>query len=351
MTLPSIPPLDPAAVAAIQRELDNKTKPLGSLGRLETLTARYAAIRGRNDLRAPKKAMVIMAADHGVAAAGVSAFPQSVTEQMLRNFAAGGAAINAFAKNAGATLTVVNLGTLGETPPGVIDARVRQSSNNLLETEALTEAEVWAALDVGVKLAAKLAAEGVTLVGVGEMGIGNTTVAACLCAAFCRTQGTPWVGRGTGIDDSALARKRAVVEAALARHQPNPSTPIRVLCQLGGLEVIGLAGLMLGAASQRMAVIVDGFITSAAALAAVALNETVKHYLFASHLSTEPGHRLALDQLGLSPVLDLQCRLGEGTGAALAMPLFDAGVTMLLEMATFESANVDRRTEATQTTT
>jgi nicotinate-nucleotide--dimethylbenzimidazole phosphoribosyltransferase len=345
MMLPSISPVDAAVVARVQQELDNKTKPLGSLGRLETLTSRYAAILGRDKLSAPKKAVVVMAADHGVAAAGVSAFPQSVTEQMLRNFAAGGAAINALAKSAGASLTVVNLGTLGETPQGVVNARIRQSSNNLLEMEALTEADVWAALEVGVKLAAELRAQGVTLLGVGEMGIANTTVAACLCAAFCRTDGTAWVGRGTGIDDAALARKHAVVEAALARHQPNPKNPIRVLCQLGGLEVIGLAGLMLGAASQRMAIIVDGFITSAAALAAAALDETVKHYLFASHLSTEPGHRLALNQLGLEPVLDLQLRLGEATGAALAMPLFDAGVAMLLEMATFESANVARRSE------
>jgi nicotinate-nucleotide--dimethylbenzimidazole phosphoribosyltransferase len=343
MQLPAVPTLDSEAITRAQRELDTKTKPPGSLGRLEHLAARYVAIRGREHLKLPVAEIVIMAADHGIAAASVSAYPQAVTEQMLLNFARGGAAINAIARATRARLTVVNVGVLGNNPEGVLDHRVRAGSRNLLEEEALTADEVERALEVGFTIAEQLAARGVSVVALGEMGIGNTTVASLLSAVFTGAPIDALVGRGTGLDDAALVRKRDVVTRALAKHLPERAQPLRVLAQVGGLEIIALAGLAIGAASRRIGVVLDGFIATSAALVAVQLSPNVKQYLFASHNSVEPGHRVILETLGLEPVLDLQLRLGEGTGAALALPLFEAGVRLFLEMATFASAGVSGR--------
>ncbi len=339
LTLPTVSAPSSLALEQAWRVLDDKTKPARSLGRLEEVAARWAALGHA----APRPTVVVAAADHGVAEEGVSAFPQAVTRQMLLNFARGGAAINALCNAAGANLVVIDVGTLGPTPAGVLDGKVREGSRNLAREAALTAAEVRAAVKRGCDLGLDLARQGVNIVGLGEMGIGNSTVAAVLTAAF--TQNTPRsvVGRGTGIDDPTLARKVSVVERALALHTPDPSNPWRVLEQLGGLEVCALCGVAIGAASRGLAVLMDGFISSAAMLPAVALQPALAGYLFASHVSREPGHALVLRALGQRPMLDLELRLGEGSGAALSLPLFEAAHRVYSEMATFEGAEVSRR--------
>jgi nicotinate-nucleotide--dimethylbenzimidazole phosphoribosyltransferase len=338
--LPQVEGVDPALLAQAWSQLDAKTKPPRSLGRLEDVAARYAALHG---LRLPdtwRPCIVVMAADHGVASAGISAYPQVVTSQMLHNFANGGAAINALCRAADAELCVVNVGTLGDTPAGVLDRRVRAGSRNLLEENALSQAEVEQALQVGLELARELCARGVNLVGLGEMGIGNTTIAALLTAVFTGHPAAELVGRGTGIDDGALLRKQHVVQRALQLHQPDPKAPLEVLAQLGGLEIVALCGLTLGCAAQRVPVLLDGYITTAAALAAQALQPRVCDYLFASHRGAEPGHQVALKHLGLTPLIELDLRLGEGSGAALCLPLIKAASRIYSEMATFASAGV-----------
>lgn len=375
--LPRVPLVNPQAMERMWQILDSKTKPPRSLGRLEELAVRFGALRltPEQAITAPlstrraigltyRAAVVIAAADHGIVDEGVSAYPQTVTEQMLLNFEAGGAAINALCKAAGAELIVVDVGTkrtqlrdangVKEAEPAttrvtaeqsfVRDWRVRAGSGNLAQESALELEDVQDAVNLGLNLAVELDRCGNTVVALGEMGIGNTTVASVLTAVFCRVNDAHeralLVGRGTGVDDAGLQRKRAAVERALALHRPNPDRPWEVMCQVGGLEVAFLAGLAIGAAAHRMAVVLDGFISTAAALLANAISPEVKSYLFASHRSVEPGHTVALKQLGLDPYLDLNLRLGEGSGAALALPLFAAATAIVNEMATFESAGV-----------
>lgn len=375
--LPRVPLVNPQASERLWQILDTKTKPPRSLGRLEELAARYGALRltpdqavtlpvsGRKPVRLGyRAAVVVAAADHGVIDEGVSAYPQSVTEQMLLNFEAGGAAINALCKAAGAELIVVDVGTkrlLPQTAAGpkegepattrvaaemspVRDWRVRAGSANMARGNALELDDVEQAINLGLNMALELDRCGNTVVALGEMGIGNTTVASVLTAAFCGVTEPAeigkLVGRGTGVDDAGLIRKCVAVERTLSLHKPDPSQPWQVLTQVGGLEIVFLAGLAIGAAAQRMAVVLDGFISTSAALVANALCPDVKQYLFASHRSVEPGHQLALKHLGLEPYLDLQMRLGEGSGAALALPLFAAATAIVNDMATFESAGV-----------
>lgn len=377
--LPRVPLVNPRAIERLWQVLDGKTKPPRSLGRLEELAVRFGALRltpeqavtlpvsGRKPIHLSyRAAVVVAAADHGVVDEGVSAFPQSVTEQMLLNFEAGGAAINALCKAAGAELFVVDVGTkranladktLGakEAEPAttrvtvadlspVRDLRIRAGSANLARQNALELHEVQQAINLGLDMAVELDRSGTTVVALGEMGIGNTTVASVLTAAFCGVTDpaaiATLVGRGTGVDDAGLQRKRATVERALKLHNPDPNKPWEVLTQVGGLEIIFLAGLAIGAAAHRIAVVLDGFIATSAGLVANALCPDVKQYLFASHCSVEPGHQLALTHLGLEPYLDLQLRLGEGSGAALALPLFAAATAIVNDMATFESAGV-----------
>ncbi len=346
--VPEIASLGGEAFRTAMARWDCKTKPPGSLGQLEQLVARYRAIRavtGRlpQDDTPLKSALVVMAADHGVAEEGVSAYPQQVTSQMLANFASGGAAINVLCRRVGARLEVINVGALNEAPPPVRNRIVRRGSRNLLREEALTADEVVGAFDVGLRMAEELDEAGVTLVGLGEMGIGNTTVAAALTAAFTGVDAEQLVGYGTGIDEQGYRRKKQVVQRALESHQPDPGDPQRVLQQLGGLEIIALTGLALGAAGRGIAVLLDGFISSVAGLVARAICPSVTQYCFASHSSVEPGHRWVLRELDLPPLLDLGLRLGEGSGAALAMPLFSCGVALFDEMATFEGAGVSVR--------
>lgn len=334
--------VDPSVAAATQRLLDSKTKPRRSLGRLEDLACRVAAIRGTPTPALPVKAIIVMGADHGVAEEGVSAYPQAVTRQMLLNFADGGAAINVLAGHAGARVVVVDMGVKQPLParPEIRAERIGPGTQNLSRQAAMSGAQAVAAVETGIRLAHELAASGVTLLGIGEMGIANTTAASALTAVFTGADPADVTGRGTGVDDAGLQHKVDVVRRALAINQPDPADPLDALAKVGGFEIAGLAGVVLGAASRRVPIVVDGFITGVAALVAVRLAPAAAEYLIAAHQSVEVGHRLVLDALGLRPLLDLELRLGEGTGAALAMSLIEAALRILHEMATFEGAGV-----------
>jgi nicotinate-nucleotide--dimethylbenzimidazole phosphoribosyltransferase len=313
---------DPAAAA--QAMLDAKTKPRGSLGRLEELACRIAAIRGTAEPGRLRAAILVAAADHGVAAEGVSAYPQEVTRQMLANFAGGGAAVSVLAREAGAEVHVV-------------DAGVGRPSGNIAVGPAMTRAAAEAALEAGRVLATSLDAE---IVGLGEMGIANSTVAAALAAALLPAPAEDVCGRGTGLDEAGVAHKADVVRRALAANEVDAADPVGVLAALGGAEIATLAGVALGAAATRRVVLLDGFISSTAALVAARIEPAAREAMIAAHRSPEPGHALVLDALGLDPLLDLGLRLGEGSGAALALPILNASLAILADMATFDSAGV-----------
>jgi nicotinate-nucleotide--dimethylbenzimidazole phosphoribosyltransferase len=344
-TIARIPEPDLSAAREVQARLDQKTKPPGSLGRLEALACSLAGIRGTADLALPRKAVVVMAGDHGVAAEGVSAFPQEVTAQMVLNFARGGAAINVLARHAGARVVVVDMGVKAPLPPSpeIRSVRVGPGTANLALGPAMRREEAVRALEAGIALAEELAAEGIDLLGIGEMGIANTTAAACLTAAFTDRAPEEVTGRGTGVDDAGHRRKVEVVRRALAANRPDPADPLETLARLGGYEIAGLAGVVLGAAALRVPVVTDGFIATAAALSAVRIAPRAGYAVLASHRSVEAGHHHLLAALGKAPLFDLDLRLGEGTGAALAMHLADAAVHVLREMATFASAGVSAR--------
>jgi nicotinate-nucleotide--dimethylbenzimidazole phosphoribosyltransferase len=340
-TCAAIRPADAEMGRRAQALLDRKTKPVGSLGRLEELAVRLAAAWGVEVPEPPVKAVVVLAADHGVAAQGVSAYPQEVTAQMVANFARGGAAINALARAAGAELLVVDMGVKEPVQlPGVVSRWMGPGTRDLSVEAAMTGDQAVRALEAGIGIAQELVGRGVTLVGVGEMGIGNTTAASALSACLLGAPPESMTGRGTGIDGAGLGRKLGVIRRALALHARPAPAPLEALARLGGFEIAGMAGVLLGAASRRIPVVVDGFISSAAALAAVRIAPAASGYLMVAHRSAEPGHRLVAEALGMRPLLDLGMRLGEGTGAALAMGLADAAVRVLREMATFADAGV-----------
>jgi len=320
--------LSSSAAEAAQAALDAKTKPRGSLGRLEELAVRVAAIRGDAN-PGPLRAMIVLgAADHGVAARGVSAYPQEVTRQMLANFAAGGAAVCVLARHAGAELRVFDLG-------------VGSPTGDIAVGPAMSRPRAEECLASGEAVAAELAAEGYGIVALGEMGIGNTTSASALIAALLSVDAAAAVGRGTGVDDEGLARKVEVVRQSLAVNEAGD--PLGTLAAFGGFEIAFLSGVAIGAAKRRLVVLLDGFITGAAALVAARLAPDLPPRLIASHRSVEPGHRIVLETLGLEPILDLGLRLGEGSGAALAIPVVAAAARILGEMATFEDAGVADR--------
>ncbi len=343
-TLAGIGAPDAAArTAAAADRLDRMTTPPGSLGRVEDLAVTLAGIAGTCPPPLPEPAVVaVFAADHGVHAQGVSPWPQEVTAQMVANFAAGGAAVNAFARAVGATVQVVDVGVA--TPlaalPGVLHRRVADGTADLATGPALTRAQAQAAVEVGIATAHELVDAGHRCLLTGDMGIANTTAAALLICAFTGADPERATGRGTGIDDATLARKTAVVAAALARHRPDPADPIGVLAAFGGLEHAAIAGFVLGAAQRRVPVLLDGVNAGAGALGAAALSRASVAFCVAGHRSAEPGHRLALGHLGLDPLLDLGMRLGEGTGAVLALPLLVAAVRALHDVATFDDAGV-----------
>lgn len=339
MRLPAIPAPDLAARDRALKRLDSLTKPRGSLGRLEALAAWYAGIAGTETPATPRCTVFVIVGDHGVAARGVSAYPREVTGQMLANFVGGGAAISVLARTLDAALVVVDAGTLVAVP-GTIDRRLGTGTADFTIGPAMSREQAVKAIETGINLASTL--ERGDVVVPGEMGIGNTTSAAALTAVFCGRAPAEVVGAGTGVDARGLAAKRVVVEEGLARNNVDRRDPLGVLAALGGFEIATLAGLIIGAAARRSAVILDGFVSTSAALAAAALAPGVVAYLQAGHLSPEPGHRIALSHLGLDELLDLGMRLGEGSGAILALPLLRAACAALSGMSTFDEAGVVR---------
>jgi nicotinate-nucleotide--dimethylbenzimidazole phosphoribosyltransferase len=332
---------DAAAAGAARRALDGKTKPRGSLGRLEELACRIAGIRASAAPGRLEPAVVVAAADHGVAVEGVSAYPQEVTAQMLGTFAGGGAAVCVLARQAGARLIVVDVGVREPIDhPAVLDRRIRAGTANIAREPAMTRGEAEEALAAGIELADGLVDDGVGVIALGEMGIANTTAASALTAVLLDADPAAVCGRGTGIDDQRLSHKIAVVRRALGRTPVDPTDPVGAIAAVGGLEIAALAGVTLGAGARRTPVLVDGFITAAAALAATRLCPSCGDALIAAHRSPEPGHGAILAALGLEPLLDLRLRLGEGTGATLALPLIAAALAVLSEMATFDEAGV-----------
>lgn len=336
---------DPASGARARAHLDQLTKPQGSLGRLEELAARIVEITGQ-ELPALRRAVVFtLAADHGVVAEGVSAYPQVVTAQMVENFLRGGAAINVLARHAGVDVVVADLGVATPRPsrPGLVVKRIGPGTKNMIHGPAMTREEALAAIEAGIGLVEAERCRGVDLIGTGEMGIGNTTAASAIVAVLTGEPVEAVTGRGTGIDEATWQRKVVVIRRALAVNQPDPGDGLDVLVKVGGFEIAGLVGVILAGAAHRIPVVLDGFIAGAAALIAHALKPEVNHFLLASHCSAEPGHRAVLDRLGLVPYLELGLRLGEGTGAVLAFSLIRAALAIYAEMATFKSAGVSER--------
>jgi len=344
-TIDRIQPTDLRLLAQAQVRLDRLTKPIGSLGRLEELAAHYVMITGEMNPKVPRGAVYTFAADHGVTVEGVSAYPSAVTPQMVLNFLRGGAGVNVLARHVGMEVRVVDIGVAFdfESAPGLIQRKVMPGTKNLMVESAMSLAQAEQALHVGIELATEAAQEGIGLIGTGEMGIGNTTASSAIAAVMTGRSVAEVTGRGTGIDDAGHARKIDVIQHALALHRLDSTHAMEVLAKVGGLEIGGLAGLMLGAAAARIPVVLDGFIAGAAALIAVGLQPRCKDYLIASHQSVERGHGAILDHLGLKPLLDLDLRLGEGTGACLGMSLVFAAIKILTEMATFDEAGVSER--------
>ena len=342
-TINKIGDLNETTIQAIRTRQDNLTKPPGSLGILEDLAARIGGVTGQDFPQISKKAVVVMAADHGVAAEGVSAYPPEVTPQMVLNFARGGAAINVLARHAGAEVFVADVGVAADLEhPAVLSRKVKPGTANMAHGPAMTRDETIRAMEVGIELAEDLVKQGYQCLATGEMGIGNTTAASAIMAAFLSISARDVTGRGTGLDEQAVARKTQVIEGALALNQPNPGEPLDVLSKVGGLEIAALTGLILGSAANRVPIVIDGFISTAAALVASKFAPKSLHYMFASHCSAEMAHRKLLHYLELKPMLELEMRLGEGTGAVLAFNLMEAAVKIVKEMATFESAGVSK---------
>lgn len=344
-----IPPLDEEARSRCRERLDRLTKPTGSLGRLEDLAAALSAMTGKVPAPIARRAVLVFAADHGVAAEGVSAYPAEVTPAMVANFLAGGAAVNVLAALARARVRVEDVGVRAEAVPGAAPRRfwLAPGTGNLRRGPAMGREGAVRAIAAGIAVAAEERARGLDLAIAGDMGIGNSTAAACLASVFTGADPSETAGRGTGLDDPGLERKRAIVREALERNRPDPEDPIGALAAVGGLEIGAMAGAILAAAAARIPVLLDGYIAGAAALVAAAIAPRARDYLLAGHRSAEPGHRIALARLGLDPILDLGMRLGEGTGALVALPILDAAVAVLAGMATFEQAGVpDRRAPA-----
>jgi len=348
-TLGAIRAVDSEAAAGAKARLDSLTKPRGSLGDLEAIVSRYAAIRRDATGHFGGGALAVFVADHGVAEERVSAYPQAVTAEMLRNIARGGAAISVLARRLGYRLWLTDVGvaidTRAEHLPGVIYRRIGAGTRNLASECAMSQEDARAALEAGIEIAHSAIADGATLIGIGEMGIANSTSAAALLAAFTGIEPARLVGRGTGVDDAGIERKIAVVERALKLHHATLTDPLVALAALGGFEIAAMAGVCLGSASKGVPTVVDGFIATAAATVAGRLCPHALDYMFFAHRSAEGGHALVLERLGVSPILDLGMRLGEGSGAALAMSVIEAALALYREMATFTTAGVSEKIE------
>lgn len=342
-----IGPLDKQAMKEASLRLDRLTKPIGSLGKLESTVIQLAGITGETAPVITRQAVIVMAADHGVCEEGVSAYPAEVTPQMVLNFLSGGAAVNVLARHAGAEVVCVDIGVNADlSHPSLRSNSIRKGTANMAHGPAMSRAEAIRAIEAGAALVGELHADGFRLFATGEMGIGNSTASAAILCALTGCDPAAAVGRGTGIDDERWRHKCEVVRRALAMNGPDPDDPLDVLAAVGGLEIAGLVGVILGASAHRSPVVVDGYIASSAALVAARIEPRTVPYMIASHLSQEPGHRMMLEEIGLSPMLYMDMRLGEGTGAALALPIIEAAGKLAREMATFESAGISRSGEA-----
>ncbi len=337
--------VDKEAMASARARQDILTKPQGSLGRLEELSIQLAGIQGKPLPQIRHKAVVTMAGDHGVTAEGVSAYPKKVTAQMVANFLRGGAGINVIARSIGARVVVVDMGVAAnlDPTPELISRKVAPGTQNMCQGSAMTTEQALRAIEFGIEIVISEIGKGLDIIGTGDMGIGNTTASSAICAVMTGNAVADVTGRGTGIDKEQLKHKMNMIERALRVNEPDPAKPIDVLAKVGGFEIGGLVGVILGAAAHHIPVVIDGFISGAAALIASSLSPFFKDYLIAAHVSTEPGHGLLLKHLGLKPLLDLGMRLGEGTGAALGISLAEAAARILSEMSTFTEAGVSER--------
>lgn len=327
-------PNDSALAAAVRDRWNNLTKPPGSLGQLEELVTRYALVRGESMPAMPRKGMFIFCGDHGVTAEGVSPFPAEITRLMVRNFLRGGAAINVLCRQYGIETAIIDCGVNGEPQPGAIDRKIANGTCNFANGPAMSREQAERAVRNGIELARE-AANRYDIAGIGEMGIGNTTSASALACVFCGLEPTDAVGRGAGLDDAGVSRKARVVAAALERHAPRAADPLGALAAVGGFEIATMAGFCIGAAEKRLPVMVDGFITSAAVLAALALAPETRDALLYAHCSAECAHRRVLEHIGARPILSLDMRLGEGSAAAIAIGLVETAIRIYREMATF----------------
>jgi nicotinate-nucleotide--dimethylbenzimidazole phosphoribosyltransferase len=334
-------------IATAENHLDNLTKPRGSLGRLEEFAKRLVAITEEALPVLDKKVIFTFAGDHGVAEEGVSSYPSEVTRQMVFNFLRGGAGINVLARHAGAEVVVIDIGVKGDFGKicGLISKKIVSGTRNIRKGPAMTRSEAESCIEVGINLAEEYAKKGYRLFGTGEMGIGNTTPSSAIAAVLTGSPVSEVSGRGTGIDEDTLINKIRVIEDAIRTNKPDPSDPLDVLLKVGGAEIGGIAGLILGAAANKTPIVIDGFISTAGALIAYCLEPKTKDYMFAAHNSVERGHKAMLEKIGLDPILDLNLRLGEGTGAALAIFIIEAGIKIYKEMATFGKAGVSTEKE------
>jgi nicotinate-nucleotide--dimethylbenzimidazole phosphoribosyltransferase len=344
-TIKLIKPLDKGAMESARSRQDALTKPQGSLGRLEELSIKLAGIQGKSLPQIRHKVIFTLAGDHGVVAEGVGNWPQEVTAQMVANFISGGAGINVLARQVGARVVVVDMGvaTALEPHPQLVPRRIAPGTRDMFSGPAMTSEQAVKSVETGIELVGGELAKGLDIIGIGDMGIGNTTSSSAICAAITGEPVAKVTGRGTGITDEQLKHKIAVIERALEINHPDPKQPLDVLAKVGGFEIGGLVGVMLGAAAYRIPVVIDGFISGAAALIAVALAPKLKDFLIAAHVSAEAGHKIVLHHLRLKPLLDLGMRLGEGTGAVLGIFLAEAAARILSEMSTFAEAGVSER--------
>lgn len=344
-TIDSIGPLDESAMQAARNRQDSLTKPQGSLGRLEELSIQIAGVQGKPRPVIKNKAIITMAADHGVVKEKVGPWPQEVTAQMVMNFLRGGAGINVISRQVGARVVVVDMGVVADIPQhaDLVSKKLAKGTASIADGPAMSYEQAVQAVEAGIEVVYNEYKKGLDIVGTGDMGIGNTAPSSAICAVFTGRSVAEVTGRGAGSDDAQLNRKISVIERALAINRPDPSRPLELLAKLGGFEIGGLAGVILGAAARRVPVVIDGFISGAAALIAIAMAPQVRHYLIASHISAEPGHRIMLEHMGVSPLLNLNMRLGEGTGAALGIFLVETAVKILTEMATFDEAGVSNK--------
>lgn len=340
-----VPYPDRSVLGVLQAKIDDKTKPLGSLGKLETLALKIGLIQQNPEPKLHRPVILVFAGDHGIVGEGVSPYPQEVTYQMVLNFLAGGAAINVFARQNNIVLRVVDAGVNGEflEQTGLIAAKIGKGTASFLHGPAMSDAQCHTAISRGRNLAVAEIQAGTNVLGFGEMGIGNTTSAAALMSALCGLPAIDCVGRGAGIDDAGVKRKQSVIEASLAFHQQHATTPLKALTCFGGFEIAMMTGAMLGAAENGAVLLIDGFIATVSLLAAARLQPAILEYAVFSHRSGEAGHNRLLQELNAYPLLDLGMRLGEGTGAALVYPIVQAAVNFLNEMASFSSAGVSRR--------